>query len=111
EPALLLPRAHRLLVAPHVACRQAVAQPALGLTDELHLLLLDADLLLELAVQRLLEGLTAPQAPLRELPAAAGTPAEEHLGIPHEHDTDVGAEAVRVDDVVHLGCQSLPQGA
>src|SRR6478672_2878131 len=112
EPALLLPGAQRLLVAPHVARRQAVAQPALGLPDELHVRLRDADLLVQFAKQRLLERLPAAQPALRELPALApGAPPEKDLRALHQDDADVGAETIRVDDVAHCVVQSLPQRA
>src|SRR5246500_3865868 len=48
EPALLLADAHRLLVAPHVARREAIAQPAFGLTEEGHIRLGAPDLFLHL---------------------------------------------------------------
>src|SRR5579883_1813413 len=107
EPALLLPGAHRALVAAHVARRQPVAQPALGLADELHGRLAHPDLLVQFAVQRLLERLPAAQPALRELPALApGAAPEEDLRAVHQDDADVGAETVRVDDVRHGSAES-----
>src|SRR5580700_2550006 len=81
------------------------------MADELHLRLLEADLLLELAVQGLLGRLSGAHPALGKLPAApAGAAAEEHLIAVHQHDADVAAKTVRIDDVTHQGI-SLPQGA
>src|ERR1700730_12425324 len=54
EPALLLADAHRMLIAPDVARRQPVTQPAVGVADEFHAGGGETDLFIELAVQGLL---------------------------------------------------------
>ena len=111
EPALLLPDAHRLLVTPYVALGQPVAQPAIGLPEERHVRLGDADLLFELAIQRLLERLAPADTALRELPASAAGPAtEKHLVAVHQDDAHVGAKTIGIDEVAHLSTDSLPQG-
>ena len=76
EPALLLADA----AVAHILARQAVAQPAAGRAEHLDVPRLQADLLVQLAEQRLLDLLAAIDAALRKLPAAAPDPAaEEHL--------------------------------
>src|SRR6185312_5900330 len=101
EPALLLADAHRLLVAAHVARRQPVAQPASGVPEELDISLNEPDLLVELAENGLLETLALAHAALRKLPAAAArAPAEEDLArAAHQHDADIRAKAIRIDDI------------
>ncbi len=65
--------------------------------------LVDADLLLELAVERLLERLAAAHSALRELPAAtARAAAEKHLLAVHQYDAHVGSKTFRVDQVAHF---------
>src|SRR5579862_7778741 len=71
KPALLLPDAQRLLVAADEARRQAVAQPPGGRADELDARAFDADLLGELAEDRLLGGLPLAHTALGKLPASA----------------------------------------
>src|SRR5260370_25344015 len=111
EPALLLADAHRMLIAPDVARRQPVTQPAVRVTDEFHAQLGETNLFIELAVQGLLGRLSGAHSALGKLPAApAGAAAEEHLIALHQHDADVAAQTVRIDDVAHRGF-SLPQRA
>ena len=95
--------ADRRLVAAHEAGRQPVSQPIRGHPEHLDISRPKADLLTELAEHRLLEGLAEADTPLRELPSlAADTLAEEHAAaFLHQHDADVGAEAVAVDMVAH----------
>src|SRR6185437_7028548 len=96
EPALLLPDAHGLLVATDVARRQPIAQPARALAHELDIRLAQADLLVQFAVQRLLQRLAFAYAALGKLPPASAGPAtEKHLAIVvHQDDADIGAESV-----------------
>src|SRR5256885_12246383 len=100
-----------MLVAADVARRQAVAQPIARMAEELDVRLFEADLLIELTVQGLLGRLSGAHPALGKLPAApAGAAAEEHLIAVHQHDDDVAATTVRIEDVAHVG-ESLPQGA
>src|SRR4029077_12546336 len=111
EPALLLADAHRMLIAPDVARRQPVTQPAVGVADEFHAGGGETDLLIELAVQGLLGPLSGAHPALGKLPAApAGAAAEEHTIAVHQDDADVAAKTVRIDDIAHEGI-SLPQCA
>ena len=74
-----------------------------GAPEYLHVLRLQSDLLVELAVQGILRGLASAHAALRELPApTAGASGEEQLAIfGHEHHADIGPEAVPIDEVCH----------
>src|SRR6185437_495190 len=101
EPALLLADAHRLLIAAHVARGQPVSQPASGVPEELDVGLLEPDFLIQLPEHGLLEALALTHATLRKLPAApARAPPEEDLACAaHQHDADVRAKAIRIDDV------------
>src|SRR5690606_31379224 len=62
EPALLLPHAHRGLLAADVALGQAVAEPALRPADQLDVAGLEADLLVQLPVHRRFRALVRPDA-------------------------------------------------
>ena len=111
EPALLLADAHRLLIAPDVARREAVAQPAVRLPEQRHVRLGDADLLFELAVQCLFERLSAAHTALGKLPAApTGAATEKHLVAVHQDDAHVGPKTIGVDEVAHLAtvCHKAP---
>jgi hypothetical protein len=83
--------------------RQAVAQPVPRRRQHLDVVTLQADLLLQLSIQRLLGTLVTTHAALRELPATpAGTAAEQHLPIvADQHDPDVGAKPFGVDEICH----------
>ena len=88
-------------VAAHELRRQAIAQPAPRAGDDFHLVRAQADLLRELAVQRLFGPLAAADPALRELPAARGhAPADEDLAVVvHQDDADVRPVAVGIDVV------------
>src|SRR5919108_5422737 len=91
-----------MAVAADVALRQAVAQPAGALADELDAGSGEADLLVELAIERLLRLLAEAHSALGELPAAsAGAATEEDALAVHQHYGHVAAKAVGIDMVAH----------
>src|SRR6266851_3918552 len=94
KPALLLPDAAVADVLP----RQAIAQPAAGGAQYLHVLAFQADFLLEFAKQRLLHPLAAVDAALGKLPTApADAAAQEHFpGPARQHNAHIGAKTVLV---------------
>merc|ERR1711991_669896 len=53
EPLLFLADAQRLAVRTHQALRQTIAQPATGAGEDIHILLFQADLFVEFAIQGL----------------------------------------------------------
>ena len=106
KPALLLADAGRMAVAPDVLLGQPIAQPAARRCDQLDVLPFQADLLLELAIERFLGRFVSPHAALRKLPAAAArASAEEDLAVvANQHDSDIGAKAICVDEISHGRC-------
>ena len=62
-----------------------------------------ADLLLQLPIQRMLDRLALAHTTLRELPAARpGALSEKYLAaIAHQDDADIGSIPLRVDPVAH----------
>src|SRR5690606_12786629 len=110
KPSLLLADADRSLLAPDVSLRQAVAQPAPGLADQLDVVRLEAHLLAQLAVPRGLRALVRPDASLRELPPSTAAPAgDQHAsGAVHQDDADVRAIALFVDEVHGSGRSRRP---
>jgi hypothetical protein len=74
-----------------------------GRREDLHVGGLEAHLFAQLPEQGLLRRLVAQDAPLRELPAAAvaPTPEEYFAGVADQHDPDVGAKPLGIDEVGH----------
>ena len=89
---------------PGVLARQAVTQPVTRPGDEFDVVAFEADLLVQFAEQRVVGQLVMPDPALRELPATAiATSAQKQGAVcPHQHDADVGAEALAVDVVAHV---------
>src|ERR1700688_1777525 len=80
EPALLLTQAERPHIVAQITLRQAVTQPMARAADDLHVLWRKANLLVELAIKRILGAFTATHATLGKLPAApTRTAREKHL--------------------------------
>jgi hypothetical protein len=86
-------------VAPQVTARDQVAQPALRGTEQLHVLTGEADLLMQLAEQRLLRRFVVLDAALWKLPGvlADAPPPKNVPGIVHQDDADVCSKAFRID--------------
>src|SRR5690606_5361969 len=105
EPDLLLPDADKTFVAADGAFRQAVAQPPGRGTEHLDMPWQEAGLLVQLPVHGLDRRLVAVHSPLGELPAVTAHPArpEQAPIAVHQHDTHVGAVAIRIDHRVDSG--------
>ena len=102
EPALLLAEKMRCRVLAAQMARQSVAQPAPGLGADFDGRLGKADLLVQLAEQRVLRGLAFEDAPLRELPrivTANSASPKQSAGVVLDDDADIGPETVAVDVV------------
>src|SRR5210317_754438 len=99
EPALLLPNAKRLAVAPYKFVGQSVSEPVRGHTEQLDISALQTDLLAELAIHGFFGILTDKHAALRKLPALATCSAGQHQpAIPvSQDDADVGAESLTIN--------------
>src|SRR5581483_5498028 len=99
EPLLLLSDADGIAAAPDIASRQSVTQPIASDAQDLHVRRLQAELLEELAIQRLLGALAGIDAALRELPRVlADALGPKHLPCPSgQDDAHVGPVAFGVD--------------
>src|SRR5271165_4783285 len=97
EPALLLTDA----AVAYVLARQPITQPSAGRAQYLDVLACEADLLLQFAEERIFHPLSAVNASLWKLPAAAAdSPPQEQLpGAAHQHDSHIRAEPVPIDGI------------
>src|SRR5690349_3866491 len=101
-----------MAIPPHVARGEPIVQPGGRLAEEHDIVAREADLLVQLAKERVLGLLAVAHAALGKLPAAAaGAPAEKHLPrAAHQDDAHVRAKAFGVDHITHAEVESATAG-
>src|SRR5690606_18602555 len=97
-PLLLLANANRIGALSDQILGQLVIQPAARGSDDLNVLWIQTHFFLQLSEQRLLQPLTVPDSPLRELPGfLAYTLRPEDLPLPvADDDAYIRSETLRV---------------
>jgi hypothetical protein len=89
--------------------RQAITQPGARRTEHFDVRGTEANFLVQLTIQGLLERLALLDASLRELPppAAVASTQQQLAVIAHQDDADIGAKSLGIDAVRH-GANILP---